>query len=280
MSRDYAQDGRPLSGTLSRIILTAEEENRQILTVADFKQFYDISDGYARKMIADLVERGWLVRAGRGHYQLQSAKTGLDPIPMGEKFVIAGQYAPEGFIAYGSAAEYHGLTTQVFQIVLMATPRLRQSLTISNTRVRFVRIKPENLVGTQPLRKGPNVSVATVERTIIDAIDRPDLCGGISDLPEILRRGRSKAQVGRMIDYLPSYRSKSLVQRVGYLLETFGYSVSEEDRARMHGWCKGSTTYLFPKQQVGSSDHKAFSKEWTLVINAPGFASESNRVNP
>jgi len=280
VSRNYAQSGRPLSGTLSRIILTAEEENRQILTVADFRQFYEISDGYARKMIADLVERGWLVRVARGHYQLQSAKTGLDPIPMGEKFVVAGQYAPEGFIAYGSAAEYHGLTNQVFQTVLVATPRPRKSLTISTTRVRFVRIKPENLIGTQPLRKGPSVMVATIERTIIDAIDRPDLCGGISDLPEILRRARSKAQVGRLIEFLPSYHSKSLVQRVGYLLEAFGYPVSEEERMKMRGWCKGSTAYLFPKLQVGSSDHKTFSGEWNLVINAPGFTPDSNPVKP
>src|SRR5205809_795907 len=105
VSRNYEQEGRPLTPTLSRIILAAAEENRQILPIADFKEFYGISDRYAAKMASKLIDDGWLVRVKRGRFQLQPARTGLDPFPMGDKFVVAGQYAPDGFIAYGSAAE-------------------------------------------------------------------------------------------------------------------------------------------------------------------------------
>src|SRR5271155_3254468 len=107
----FKESGRPLSPVLSKIILQAEEDNRQILTTGDFVDFYNISGTYARKMIAHLVKTGWLVRLAAGKYQLQPAKTGLDPYPTADKFVAAAQFSKNGFIACGSAAEYHGLTT-------------------------------------------------------------------------------------------------------------------------------------------------------------------------
>src|ERR1700728_2405140 len=104
MSRDYIQEGRPLSAQLSKLILTAEEENRHILRVADFTEFYQTTDSNARTMISQLVDKGWLVRVGRGCYQLQPAKSGLDPYPISDKLIVAGQFAVDSFIAYGSAA--------------------------------------------------------------------------------------------------------------------------------------------------------------------------------
>lgn len=271
MNQDHRDKGRPLSPLLSRIILTAEEENRSILAAADFTRFYDISPSYARKMIVELVRAGWLTRVGRGKYQLMPARTGLEPYPLGDKLTVAGQFAPEGFIAYGSAAEYHGLTTQVFHAVLLATPLHRRSTTVGNWRVHFVRIPLHNVEGFQTLRRGPNVRVATIERTLIDAVDRPELCGGISDVPEIWRRGRSQATVGQMLDLLPAYRSKSLAQRVGYMLDAFGFTLSAQQRARLHEWSDRNKAYLFSRRQAGPNESQAYSREWRLVINAPGF---------
>lgn len=277
MKRDYQNQGRPLPPTLSRIILTAEEENRQVLRVADFTKFYQTNDNNARAMIAQLVDKGWLIRLGRGCYQLQSAKTGLEPYPTGDKFVTAGQFAPDSFIAYGSAAEYHGLTTQVFQKVLLATARRRKEMSLPKLRIRFILIEPDNFVGFQKTTKAPDVKVATIERTIIDAIDRPDLCGGISDLKEILKRARGKVSTQRILEYLPTYHSKSLIQRVGYLLESEGFDLKPAEKKRLLSWCQGNKTYLFSRKQAGATKLHDYSKYWQLVINAPGFAPQTHR---
>ncbi|MBX9878962.1 MAG: type IV toxin-antitoxin system AbiEi family antitoxin domain-containing protein [Candidatus Obscuribacterales bacterium] len=270
--RDYLNQGRPLTPMLSRIILTAEEENRHVLRVSDFKKFYQTTDNNARAMIAHLVDTGWLIRLGRGCYQLQSAKTGLEPYPTGDKFVLAGQFAPDSFIAYGSAAEYHGLTTQIFQNVLLATPRRRNQMSQPELKLRFILIDSENYVGFQKTTKAPDVKVATIERTIIDAIDRPDLCGGISDLKEILNRARGKASIQRILEYLPTYHSKSLIQRVGYLLESEGFGLKPAEKKRLLSWCHGNKTYLFSRKQAGTTKLQHYSKDWQLVINAPGFS--------
>lgn len=269
MSRDYQHKGRPLSPLLSRIILTAEEENTHILRVADFRDFYQTTDSNARTMISHLVGTGWLVRVGRGIYQLQPAKTGLDPYPTADKFVVAGQFTEDSFIAYGSAAEYHGLTTQFFQNVLLVTSRRRKHMSLPERKIRLILVPPENFVGFQKSSKAPNVMVATLERTLIDAIDRPELCGGISDLMEILNRARGKVSIERVMEYLPTYQSKSLIQRVGYLFDTFGFNL----KSRL-SLCRGSKSYLFKGKRNGPAQVHRFSKEWQLVVNAPGFWSE------
>jgi predicted transcriptional regulator of viral defense system len=271
MLRDYQLKGRPLSPMLSRIILTAEEENRHILRVSDFTDFYQTTDSNARTMISQLVAKGWLVRIGRGLYQLQPAKTGLAPYPTADKFVVAGQFTADSFIAYGSAAEYHGLTTQLFQNVLLATTRRRKQMSLPKLKLRLILINAGNFVGFQKITKAPDVRVATIERTLIDAIDKPELCGGISDIREIFSRARSKTDVAKVIEYLPTYRSKKLIQRVGYLMDTFGFNLKTSDKAHLLSLCRGSKAYLFKKKQNATAQEQHYSKEWQLVVNAPGY---------
>lgn len=274
MTRDYHHEGRPLSPLQSRIILTAEEENRHILRVADFKNFYKTTDSNARTMISQLVAKGWLLRVGRGSYQLQPAKTGLDPYPTANKFVAAGQFVTGSFISYGSAAEYHGLTTQLFQNVILATTRRRKQMFLPKLKIRLILIDPLNFVGFQKITTVPDVRVATIERTLIDAIDRPELCGGISDVREILTRSRSATNIERVMEYLPTYRSKSLIQRVGYLLETFGFNLKASDKERLLSWCRGNKAYLFNRNQIGTTKEHNYSKDWQVVVNAAGFWPE------
>jgi predicted transcriptional regulator of viral defense system len=264
---DFRETGRRLSPVLSKIILQAEEDNRQILTTKDFVEYYAITDTYARKMIAHLVETGWLVR-------LQPAKTGLDPYPSADKFVAAGQLSTDGFIAFGSAAEYHGLTTQVFQSVTVATTKRGRIREGPPVRIEYVHTNLHNFVGFQNISKAPNVRVATIERTLLDVLDRPDYSGGISDIPEIFRRAYSRAKVDKILEYLPTYRSKSLVQRIGFMLQAFGYQLTSEHEQELQKYSQGNYAYLFTPGYSGTDSHSRYNSKWRLVINAPGFMPE------
>ncbi len=262
---------RPLSAKASQIILTAEEENRHILSVSDFVEFYSITSGYARKMISDLVNHGWLVRVGKGQYQLLPARTGLDPYPAGDKFIVACQRFPDSFIAFGSAAEYHGLTMQIFPTVMLINTMRSGEQFIGNVRALMIKVTAENHIGCQPVTKGPNVSVATIERTVLDAIDRPDLCGGISGLPEIIERARVRLNFDRLMEYLPTYRSKSLVSKVGWLLEAFEYDLPRQLENQMLEWSAGIKSYLVSSRLPGADHVIEYSNKWGLSINAHGF---------
>lgn len=273
-TQNFKQKGRRLSPELSKIILQSEEENRQILTTKDFVDFYKISDGYARKMIVDLVRNGWLVRVQPGKYQLQPARTGLEPYAVTDKFVAACQMSVDGFIAFGSAAEYHGLTTQIFQTVTVATPKRGGIHDGPPVRIEYVHVKEENFVGFQNSSKAPNMRVATIERTIIDAIQHPDYFGGISDIPEILRRSVTRTNVEKVLEYLSTFGSKSLIQRVGFALDEFDFKMSTDQAQKLQDWSKGTFAYLFSASLPGTDRQRRYSSKWRLVINAPGFLTK------
>lgn len=227
-------------------------------------------------MIAHLVETGWLIRIGPGEYQLLPAKTGLDPYPSADKFVASGQLSGDGFIAFGSAAEMHGLTTQIFQSVFVATTKRSHVRKGPPVRIVYVHVKEDNFIGFQHSNRAPDVKLATIERTLIDAANRPDLCGGISDLHEIFRKGILQAKPEKILESLPSYGSKSLIQRMGFMMEAFGYKLSKSQEQNLQAWSAGNFTYLFNSKQAGTDKHKRYSSKWRLVINAPGFLQQGD----
>jgi predicted transcriptional regulator of viral defense system len=73
------------------------------------------------------------------------------------------------------------------------------------------------------------------------------------------------------MEYLPTYGSKSLIQRIGYLLDSFGFNLTAGDKERLLSWCKGSKTYLFKRKPNTPAQVQHYSKDWQLVVNAPGF---------
>jgi len=225
-------------------------------------------------MIAELVDNGWLLRVGPGEYQLLSAKTGLDPYPTLDKFVLAGQLSPNGFIAFGSAAEYHGLTNQLFQTVTVATLKRTSVRDAPPVRIEYIHIKKENFVGVAKSTKAPNMMVADIDRTLIDSILRPELCGGISDVLEIYRRGRSRINLSKVLEYLPTYGSKSLVQRVAYMIELVGVKLSTEHETALQNMSSGNVAYLFSRRKFGEAPSSSYSNKWRLAINAPGFLND------
>jgi predicted transcriptional regulator of viral defense system len=118
------------------------------------------------------------------------------------------------------------------------------------------------------------VKVATAERTLLDVLDRPDYSGGISDIPEIFRRAISRAKVDKILEYLPTYHSKSLVQRIGFMLDAFGYQLTAEQNQELQKLSKGNYAYLFTAGHAGTDSHSRYNSKWRLVINAPGFVPE------
>lgn len=135
----------------------------------------------------------------------------------------------------------------------------------------MIKVHQENQIGYQPMNRGPNMSVATIERTVLDAIDRPDLCGGISDLPEILQRACGRLNLDLLMQCLQTYRSKSLISKVGWLLEAFEYELPPPLEKRLLDWSAGVKTYLVSPRAAGAVSVVEYSNKWGLLINADGF---------
>ena len=87
----------------------------------------------------------------------------------------------------------------------------------------------------------------------------------------MFRRGCPRANIEKILKYLPTYHSKSLVQRAAFVLEAFGCKFSADQEALLQSWSKGNSAYLFTRHKMGSDSNQNYSSKWRLVINAPGF---------
>ncbi len=102
-----------------------------------------------------------------------------------DRFLAASRLKPDAIIAYHSALELHGAAytdAPDVQAMTLATPVV---LGTPDFSCRFVR-QPAGFSDARDVtiidRAGLAVRVTTMERTIIDLFDRPDLAGGAEEL--------------------------------------------------------------------------------------------------
>lgn len=134
-------------------------------------------------MLAQHVRAGNIKRLARGLYA--SVPKHADPGTWWiDRFLVASRLRPQAVIGYHSALEAHGCAyTAEFdvQVIAPGEPGLFQTADFS---CRFVRpVAPLEADSIAVLdRLGQAVRVTTLERTIADVFDRPDLCGGADEL--------------------------------------------------------------------------------------------------
>ncbi|MBE3109447.1 MAG: transcriptional regulator [Acidobacteria bacterium] len=139
---------------------------------------------------------------------------------------LASRMAPDAAIAYHTALESHGVAQSVFERLTFVT--WTKTKPASYRSRRFVPVRPRaSLVtanrGEQWIeradRAGVELRVTTIERTVADVLDRPDLAGGIE---EVWRSIGSVPALdpASLEEYVAVLGSATLAARVGFFLDT------------------------------------------------------------
>jgi predicted transcriptional regulator of viral defense system len=106
------------------------------------------------------------------------------------------------------------------------------------------------------------IYVTDSERTLLDAIRRPDKSGGITVVFQAWARARDDVDLDRLTDYAEKFDSPLMRQRVGFLCERL-----DLHHPRFGQWKKnlrrGSSMKLHPSEPFSSE----FSEEWSLSLN-------------
>lgn len=131
--------------------------------------------------------------------------------------------------------------------------------------VRWVRVKPERFFGVAEYRPlGYPIRITTLERTLIDGLQQPELCGGI---PNVLRAwilARGIVDLDLLVSQVDRFDTAVLRQRVGFVIEQLGMGHPRLDHWRANATQGGSSRLL------GSAPFSPqFDERWKLSINAP-----------
>lgn len=134
--------------------------------------------------------------------------------------VIANYLAPEGAVAYWSALNLHGLTSQFTNTVFVQTPKLKKNKTVFGVTYHFIKVKQAKATGYEKSGIGNHTfTLTSVEKTIVDCFDLPEYSGGYAEL--LLALNKTKLNNTKLIEACRSINNIAATKRIGYLVEFY-----------------------------------------------------------
>jgi len=253
-----------------RFLATMASGGRRLLRTEEAYEFWPSTD-VARQALSRLVRSGWLERIERGLYLIVPLEAGPEGHWTEDPMVIAAQLVPSGAVGYWSALHYWGMTEQIPRTVFVQSRsrKHRSQLTLLGIRYQFIHIVERKFFGTvKQWTRGIEFTITDREKTLVDALDRPDLCGGIPALATALTAGAGM-DWDVLDGYLRQFGSGAVFKRLGYLAEALDVPIPEAER-RIAAWRKQlsqGTALLDPRgPRKGPIDSR-----WRVRVNLTGL---------
>jgi len=138
--------------------------------------------------------------------------------------------------AYHTALEVHGKAHSVFERYSFQSGRRLRPFTFGSFRFECVlfpkalRDKNQQHFGTKTVeRAGLEIRVASLERTLVDLLDRPDLGGGWEEIWRSLE-SVEYFDLDLAVQYVKLLGNRTTAAKVGYYLQQHAEALMVEDR--------------------------------------------------
>jgi len=242
-----------LSHLEQTIYFASQRQGMNILDADTVTRLAAVTRPHAVNLLASMARKGALHRIGRGRYAvipppvLYERKSYVaDPHLVIDELMRADGAGDRYYVAYQSAAAFHGAAQQLALVLQVALPEQRRPVALGQGRIEFIRIKPQKLFGFQQMHyQEVALNVSDREKTLLDCLERFDLCGGVG---EVVRTASFLVEGGRievLLNYLGRMGSQALTQRLGLILERLS-TVQAVDQNLLDGIARmtGSHTYM------------------------------------
>lgn len=215
-------------------------------------------------------KQGHILRIRRGLYY--SIPKGMDPAhcPV-DPFLVACKMAGDAVIAYGSALDLHGkLHTTQSRIVYLTKKRVMASFDFRDIKYQAVAIPSalkaasQETFGVESIdRLGQPVFVTSLERTLVDVLDRPYLCGSWEEIWLSLE-SIEYLDMDQVLKYALHLANSTTIAKLGFFLETHRETlmVPEHYLEELRKHCPAKPHYMDRKQ---NQPQKMIAK-WNLVV--------------
>jgi predicted transcriptional regulator of viral defense system len=254
-------------GPKERLFLTSiAAEGKRIFHFEDALPYWN-SAHQTRKALSRLERKGWLRRLERGLYLLIPLEAGPEGKWSEDPLVIASQLVPEGAGAYWSALHYWNMIEQIPRTVFVQTVSRRNNpySEILGVRYRFVTIKKERFFGIlSQMANGLPFNITDREKTMLDSIARPELCGGITQIAEALR-SVNEVDWEKLNAYLVRFGSGAVYKRLGYLIEHLEVDLPNRDQI-VKEWL-GRLTQGITWLEPGGMRDGPIKTRWRIRVN-------------
>ena len=167
--------------------------------------------------------RGRIVRIRRGLYAVVPPGADPDSYPI-DSYLVAAKLTPGAVLSHHTALEFHGRAYSVWGHRIYSATRPPGPLTFRSQVYRGVRFPAalrragaEHAGVELAERAGVSVPVTSLERTLVDAVDRPDLAGGWEEVWRSLA-AIDFVDIDRVVAYALQLDNATTIARVGFVV--------------------------------------------------------------
>jgi len=259
---------RTVGPVSANLILKLKEENKSMFDVSEARRITGLSANATTDLLSELVKRKVIARLKPGKYSIIPLEAGLSGEYMENWYVVARELIKPHpyFISYYSAMDIHNMVTQPTRVVYISTPVRRKNRDISSTEYRFIYTRQENYWGITKEWVTPQqqVEVSDLERTIVDCLYTPRLCGGISEIAKGIWIAKDKVNYEKLTRYVERFGKKVVAKRLGLILEVYGLGTMDITE-QLQDYIKDSNSYaLFDPLLPNQGKYIA---RWRLRVN-------------
>jgi len=242
----------------SRLLSELAENNKSIFTVDDAVKVLGEKKSSVTKLLHDLTRNRWLFRLSRGKYFILPLEAGVKPEFTEHEFIIASKLIEHYYISYWSALNYYGFTEQVSKTVFVATTKRKREMNLLGLKIKFVTVKDNKFFGFKKiLINNRPVNIAEKEKVIVDCLDLPRNCGGITEVIKALDSGREELNFRKLEDYAQKMKNQAIINRLGYILELLGIETK----------LKSGKHYVFLDPLLKKKI--SYNAKWKIIENIP-----------
>lgn len=237
---------------------------RTSITTEEAREFFNGSYDATRAALSRLQRRGELFSPARGLYVPIPLEYRTWGAPPGTWFIdtMMRHLDRPYYVGLLTAASLHGASHHAPQVFQVITDRSLRPRKFGRIRLRFYksRFVRDNPVDRLVVPTG-YVTVSTRETTVVELVSWPRASGGLSNVATVIRELGELS--GSTLARLAGKRGRSVVRRVGWLVEHFG-AVDELEALRQAARVDvGEPSLLDPAgPRRGPAD-----REWAVRIN-------------
>jgi predicted transcriptional regulator of viral defense system len=260
---------RSLSKAEAKVILDLEWRGQKFISAADLRSMLGASEGYAKFLAHRLVHKGWLERIRPGLFRLIPADRGPDGIADTNALAAGALLASPYFYSFGTACTHHGFTEQVFTEAYIATRAPKRSTSVQGVRFVFVPMPEKMFFGFNDVDVlGEKVTMATNERALLDAVDRPRLSGGIGEVSRIVAKAATQISWPTLVNLARRWNESAVVQRLGYVVDLHQIDVSSRARGDLLALVNPTNKVHFgARAEWGTGG--SLNRPWGIIENVP-----------
>ena len=234
------------------------EKNKTIFTTNEAVNTIGGKKSSVTKLLHDLTKNKWLLRLTKGKYLIMPLEAGVKPEFTEHELVIASNLIAPYYISYWSALNYYGFTEQVPKVVFVATTKRKRGIKITGLMFKFITIKKGKFFGFKKLLISNHpVNIAEKEKAIVDCLDFPRNCGGITEAIKAISGAKDELDFKKMEDYAKKMGNGAIINRLGYIMDMLGIETS----------LKPSRHYVFLDPLIKRKGR--YSAKWKIIENIP-----------